>query len=50
MYVSGKSQFLIIPIIDDGFFLFDETLVCAPTKFSEEKKESTVVIEQDIMY
>ena len=43
--VSGKSQFLIIPIIDDGFFLYDETLVCAPKKLTEEKKESTIVID-----
>ena len=43
--VSGKSQFLIIPIIDDGFFLYNETLVCAPTKLAEEKKESTIFID-----
>ena len=42
---SGKSQFLIIPIIDDGFFLYDETLVRAPKKLAEEKHETTIVLD-----
>ena len=42
---SGKSQFLIIPIIDDGFFLYNKTLVRAPEKLAEEKHETTIVVD-----
>ena len=42
--VSGKLQFLIIPIIDDGFFLYDETLVCASKKLAEEKRSQRLLL------